>query len=273
MTKLKAWAPYLVMYAMAFLWVIPTLWVAETAFKPNPDIFSIPPKWVPSRLTTAHIAQLFASWPFGRWLLNSLILASLVTAGSLFVSTLAAFSFARLQWRGRDAAFLTILVFMLLPMEVSVIPLYFMMIRFRLLNTIYGAALPMIALPIGVFLLRQFFLNIPRDLDDAARIDGCSSLGVLIRVIIPNAIPVFAAYGMYIFNYAWNEFFWSLICLRSPQKVTLPVGLRLIQGAFEINYGLITSAAFMASLPSLIVFLILRQRIIRGIALSSGIKG
>lgn len=273
MRRLRAWGPYLVMFGIACLWIIPSLWVAETAFKPNSDIFSIPPKWLPSRLTTGHVAQLFASWPFGRWLLNSLLLATLVTASSLVVSTLAAFSFARLQWPGRDALFLVILVFMLLPMEVSVIPLYFMMNSFRLLNTIYGAALPMIALPIGVFLLRQFFLNIPRDLEDAARIDGCSSWGVLTRVIIPNSTPVFAAYGMYIFNYTWNEFFWSLICLRSAQKVTLPVGLRLIQGAFEINYGLITSAAFMASLPSLVVFLILRQRIIRGIALSSGIKG
>lgn len=273
MTKIKALAPYLVMYAVAFLWVIPSLWGAQTAFKPNPDIFSIPPKWVPSSLTTAHITRLFANWPFWSWLLNSLILASFVTVSSLSVSTLAAFSFARLQWRGRDAAFLTILVFMFLPMEVSVIPLYFMMIRFRLFNTIYGAALPMIALPIGVFLLRQFFLSIPRELEDAARIDGCSSLGVLIRVIIPNAIPAFAAYGMYIFNYAWNEFFWSLIVLRSPQRATLPVGLRFVQGAHTLDYGLITSAAFLASIPSLIVFLVLRRRIIRGIVLSSGIKG
>ncbi|MBC7343829.1 MAG: carbohydrate ABC transporter permease [Clostridia bacterium] len=273
MTRLKVWGPYLVMFAIAFLWLIPTLWVAETAFKPDPDIFSIPPRWLPSRLTTNHVANLFAKWPFWRWLLNSFILALFVTASSLIVSTLAAFSFARLEWPGRDAIFLIILASMFLPLEVSVIPLYFMMINFRLLNTIYGAGLPMIALPIGVFLLRQFFLNIPRDLEDAARIDGCSSWGVLTRVIIPNSIPVFSAYGMYIFNYTWNEFLWSLICLRSVQKITLPVGLRLIQGAFELNYGLITAAAFIASLPSLVVFLILRQRIIRGIALSSGIKG
>ena len=273
MRRLKSWGPYLVMFGIAFLWVIPSLWVVATAFKPTPEIFSVPPKWLPSQPTTVHLKNLFLSWPFGRWLLNSLILATLVTASSLIVSTLAAFSFARLQWPGRDALFLIVLAFMLLPMEVSVIPLYFMMNSFRLLNTIYGAALPMIALPIGVFLLRQFFLNIPRDLEDAARIDGCSSWGILTRVIIPNSIPVFAAYGIYIFNYAWNEFFWSMICLRSAPKLTLPVGLRLIQGAFELNYGLITSAAFMASLPSLVVFLILRQRIIRGIALSSGIKG
>jgi len=258
---------------LSIVWAFPSIWVALTAFKPDPDIFSIPVKIFPTRVTVEHFIRLFTKWPFSRWLLNSLFLASFVTVISLIVCTLAAFSFARLSWRGRDALFLIILASMLLPMEVTVIPLYFMTVQFKLFNTIYGAALPLIPLPIGVFLLRQFFLNIPRDLEDAARVDGCSSLGILWHIILPNSLPVLSAYGIYIFNYAWNEFLWSLIVLRDPQKVTLPVGLRIIQGAFELDYGLITAAAFIASLPSLLVFLILRQRLIRGITLSSGIRG
>lgn len=258
---------------LILLWVFPSVWVALTAFKTNRDIFSISIRIFPSQPTLYHFERLFSTWPFLQWILNSLFLASFVTVLSLIICTLAAYSFARLSWRGRDVLFLTILASMLLPMEVSVIPLYFMMIRFKLFNTLYGAALPMIPLPIGVFLLRQFFLSIPKDLEDAARIDGCSSWGVLRHVIIPNSLPVLAAYGIYIFNYAWNEFFWSLICLRDPHKVTLPVGLRLIQGAFELDYGLINAAAFLASIPALVVFIVLRHRIIRGIALSSGIKG
>jgi ABC-type glycerol-3-phosphate transport system permease component len=258
---------------LSALWAFPSLWVALTAFKPNSDIFSIPITFFPTKPTFEHFIRLFTKWPFNQWLLNSLFLAGFVTVVSLIACTLAAFSFARLSWRGRDTLFLIILASMLLPMEVSIVPLYFMMVQFKLFNTIYGAALPLIPLPIGVFLLRQFFLNIPRDLEDAAKIDGCSSFGVLWRIIIPNSLPALSAYGIYIFNYAWNEFLWSLIVLRDPKKVTLPVGLRLVQGAFELDYGLINAAAFLASLPSLLVFLILRQRLIRGITLSSGIKG
>ncbi len=274
MRSLRRMLPYLVLYGIAFLWIIPVLWMADTAFKPTSEIFTIPPKWVPSHFTTYHIHRLFAEWPFLRWLLNSIIVSSFVTIGSLVVSVPAAFSFSRLRWRGRDSIFLLLLVFMLLPWQVNVIPLFFMMTKFGFLNTYQGVALPMIAMPIGLFLLRQFFINIPKDLEDAARIDGCSSLGVLFRVILPLSKPVLAAFSVYIFNYAWNEFFWSLICLRKPQMVTLPVGLKLLQGAFEIDYGLILAGAFMASLPSLVVFLVLRRQIIRGFTLAgSGVKG
>lgn len=270
MRKLLGYAGLL---ALALIWALPSLWVTFTAFKANAEIFSIPPSFLPRQPTIEQFTRLFASWPILRWLMNSLILATIVTAVSLVICTLAAYSFARLRWYGRDMVFMIVLASMLLPMEVSVIPLYFLTVNWRLFNTIWGAALPLIPLPIGVFLLRQFFINIPQDLEDAARIDGCSSFGILVRIIIPNSIPVLAAFGIYIFNYAWNEFLWSLIVLRDPNKVTMPVGLRLVQGAFELDYGLINAAAFVASLPSLFVFLVLRRRIIRGIALSSGLKG
>ncbi len=273
MQQIKEIVKHLSLLALAILWALPSLWVAFTAFKPNEEVFTIPPTFFPRQGTLAQFTRLFAAWPLGRWLLNSFALAGIVTVGSLVTCTLAAYSFARLQWPGRDRVFLVILASMLLPMEVTIVPLYFLAVNWRLFNTIWGAALPLIPLPIGVFLLRQFFVNIPRDLEDAAKIDGCSSLGILLRIVLPNSLPVLAAYGIYIFNYAWNEFLWSLIVLRHPQKVTMPVGLSLIQGAFELDYGLINAAAFVASLPSLFVFLGLRRRIIRGIALSSGLKG
>lgn len=273
MLKVKNVVKYLGLLGLMWLWCLPSLWVVLTAFKSNPEIFSIPPTFWPKKITLDQFQRLFAAWPLARWLMNSLTLAGLVTFSSLIVCTLAAYAFARLQWPGRDRLFLVILASMLLPMEVSVIPLYFLAVNWGLFNTVWGAALPLIPLPIGVFLLRQFFINIPRDLEDAAKIDGCSSFGILLHIVLPNSLPVLVAYGIYIFNYSWNEFLWSLIVLRDPQKVTMPVGLRLVQGAFELDYGLINAAAFVASLPSLAVFLLLRRRIIRGIALSSGLKG
>lgn len=128
-------------------------------------------------------------------------------------------------------------------------------------------------MPIGIFLLRQFFVNFPRELEDAARIDGCSSWGVLFRIILPNSVPALEALGIYMFIFAWNEFFWSLIALQRPELLTLPLGLKALQGAYDIKYGLLLAGAFLASLPVLIVFLILRERIIRGMTLTGGIKG
>jgi len=163
---IKRYLPYVIMYGIAFLWIIPILWMADTAFKPRPEILTIPPSWIPSHFTVENIQRLFAQWPFGRWVLNSVIVSSFVTLGSLIVSTLAAFSFARLHWRGRDTLFMILLVFMLLPWQVNVIPLFFTMTKFGFLNTYQGVALPMIAMPIGVFLLRQFFINIPKEHED-----------------------------------------------------------------------------------------------------------
>ena len=274
MRRIKRILPYIVMYGVAFLWMIPILWMADTAFKPDDEIFSSPPKWIPSHFTLDHVKEVIMEWPFLKWLLQSVIVATTVTFGSLIVSTLAAYSFARLQWRGRDFLFIFFLIFMLLPFELNVIPLFFQMSKFGWLNTVPGVALPMIAMPIGVFLLRQFFINIPRELEDAARIDGCSSFGILWKVIVPISKPVFGAFGMFMFNMAWNEFFWSIICLQKSDLLTLPVGLRHLHGAFDINYGLFMAAAFMASLPSLFIFLILRRQIIRGFTLAgAGMKG
>jgi len=274
MRRIKHILPYIVMYGVAFLWMIPILWMVDTAFKPDDEIFSSPPKWIPSHFTLDHVKEVIMEWPFLKWLLQSVIVATTVTFGSLIVSTLAAYSFARLQWRGRDFLFIFFLIFMLLPFELNVIPLFFQMSKFGWLNTVPGVALPMIAMPIGVFPLRQFFINIPRELEDAARIDGCSSFGILWKVIVPISKPVFGAFGMFMFNMAWNEFFWSIICLQKSDLLTLPVGLRHLHGAFDINYGLFMAAAFMASLPSLFIFLILRRQIIRGFTLAgAGMKG
>jgi multiple sugar transport system permease protein len=274
MKKLKHYLPYLIMYGLAFLWFVPVLWMADTAFKPDPEIFSNPPRWIPSHFTLHQMRKLFENWPFLLWLLRSVMVASVTTVGSLVLSTLAAFSFARLRWKGRDTLFLILLGFMLLPFEVNVIPLFFTMTKLKLLNTIPGVTLPLIALPIGVFLLRQFFINIPRDLEDAARIDGCTTMGVLMRVIVPVSRPVLGAYSVYIFNLAWNEFFWAIICLRKSDMLTLPVGLRYIQGALDIDFGIFMAAATVAALPSLFVFLVLRKQVIRGFTLAgASLKG
>ncbi len=263
----------LAVLVMAFIWMIPVLWMIDTAFKPSPEIFTLPPRWIPSRLTFEHIQNVIYGWPFLRWVLNSVIVAGASTLLSLILSVPAAFSFARLRWRGRNTLFVIFIAAMLIPWQVNAVPLYFIMNRLGLLNTYASVILPIAAMPIGIFLLRQFFINIPGELEDAARIDGCSSAGVLMRIILPNSKPALVALGIYMFIFAWNEFFWSMIALQRPHLLTLPIGLKALQGAYDIDYGLLLAGAFLASLPVLLIFLLLRQRVIRGMALTGGIKG
>jgi len=255
--------------ALALLWLVPVLWMALTGVKPAPEIFALPPHWLPHAPTPAHVRTVLTTWPFPRWVVNSVIVAGVTTALSVVVSIPAAFAFARLRWRGRDALFLVFLSSLLIPLEVNAIPLYFLMNRLHLLNTYAAVFLPMIGMPIGVFLLRQFYLNIPFELDDAARVDGCGNLRIIWHVILPLSRPALAALVIYMFIFAWNEFFWSMIALQSPRMFTLPIGLRAMQGAYDIEYGIMMAGATLASLPALVVFLLLQRSIIRGIAMTA----
>lgn len=216
--------------------------------------------------------EILESWPFIRWFYNSLI----VTAGAIiltgFVSIMAGFSFSRLRWKGRNVIFLIFLSSMFIPWEINAVPLYFIMNYLGLLNTRIGVFLPMAAMPIGVFLMRQFLVNIPQALEDAARIDGCGSIRLLFQVLLPLALPAVGALTIWIFIFAWNEFFWSMISLRRSAMLTLPIGLKTIMGSQNIEYGILFGASVLALLPSLLMFGLLRKRIISGISISGAIK-
>jgi len=254
---------------LVLVWIAPIAWMLTTGIKPTPEIFALPPRWIPRHPTLDHVVVVLTRWPFARWMLNSLVVAGTTTVLSTAVSIPAAYVFSRLSWRGRDAVFLVFLSSMLIPLEVNVIPLYFLMNDLHLLNTYPAVFLPMIGMPIGIFLLRQFFVNIPLELDDAARVDGCGNLRILWHVILPLSRPALAALVIYVFTFAWNEFFWSMIALSSPQMFTVPIGLRALQGAFDIDYGILMAGASLAALPALVVFLFLQRSIIRGITMTA----
>ncbi len=262
-----------VLVIITILWIVPLVWMVDTAFKPTQEIFSSPPKLIPSHFTLDHINELLNEWPFFKWVRNSFFLSTITALGSLIVASLAAYSFSRLRWRGRDALFLVFLAFMLLPWEVNVIPLFFTISKLGFIGTLPSVAFPIIGMPIGVFLLRQFFINIPRELEDIAFVEGCSHFIVLVRIILPVSKPALAAFGIFIFNWAWKDFFWSMISLRDPEVLTLPVGLMHVHGSMDIDFGLFMAAASLAALPSVLIFLFLRRYIIRGVTLTSGIKG
>lgn len=256
-------------FLLAVVWLIPALWMVDTAFKPTEFIFKRPPTWWSPSWTLDHFREALSAWPFGQWLWNSTIVAAGATFGSLLLSVPAAFSFARLRWRGRNVLFFIMVASMLIPWQVNSIPLYFMMNAMDLLNTRLGLILPITAMPIGVFLLRQFFVNIPKELEEAAQLDGATSFGILMRVILPMSFPALAALGIYMFVFTWNEFFWSVIALTRKEMFTIPIGLKALQGAYDIKYGLLMAAAAFASLPVLIIYLFLQRKIITGITMAS----
>ncbi len=265
---IRAAARYTLYYGLALVWIIPIAWMAITAVKPTPEVMSFTPRWVPSTLTLQHFWALLDQRPFFLWLANSFQVAFLATVITIVVTTFAAYSLARLKWPGRNVVFAILLTAMFIPWEINSIPLFFIVRDMGLLNTFMAVALPLSALPVNLFLLRQFFINIPTDLEDAAKIDGCSHLRILWHIIIPVSLPAYGALAIFIFIFAWNEFFWTLVALQRSGVRTLPIGLKTLVGASDIQYDLMMAGSFLATLPALIIFLLLRRQVIAGISMA-----
>ena len=264
----KSVAKYVLYYGLALIWIVPIIWMAATSVKPTSEVMSFTPHWIPSTLTLEHFWALLDRRPFFLWLANSFQIALLATVITIVVTTFAAYSLARLKWRGRDAIFGMLLAAMFIPWEINSIPLFFIVKDMGLLNTFMSVALPLSALPVSLFLLRQFFINIPTDLEDAAKIDGCGHLRILWHIIIPVSLPAYGALAIFIFIFAWNEFFWSLVALQRSGVRTLPIGLKTLVAASDIQYDLMMAGSFMATLPALIIFLLLRRHVIAGISMA-----
>ena len=259
---------YSLCYMLAFIWIIPVIWMAITSVKSTHEIMSFTPYWIPSEFTLEHFITLINRRPFLLWLANSFQVAAMATIITIIVTTFAAYSLSRLRWYGRDTIFIILILAMFIPWEINSIPLFFIVKEMGLLNNFLSVALPLSALPVSLFLLRQFFINIPIDLEEAAKIDGCGHLGILWHVIIPVSLPAYGALAIFIFIFSWNEFFWSLVALQRSGVRTLPVGLKTLVGAGDIQYDLMMAGSFMATLPALILFLLLRKHIIAGISMA-----
>ena len=266
------WGKMIGYYLIALIWFFPVLWMVGKSFTPTSEILAQSSRILPGTFTLENFREVLTKWPFMRWLLNSLTVTTGAVLVSVVVSILAAYSFARLHWWGRDVIFVIFLTSMFIPWEINAIPLYFITNKLGLLNSYPGIFLPISAMPVGMFLLRQFFINIPQEVEDAARMDGCGSFGVLFRILLPMAIPALGALIIFMFLFTWNEFFWSLICLQRSHMLTLPIGLKTIMGAHNVQYGILFGASLLSMLPSLIVFLLLRRHIIKGITIGGVIK-
>jgi ABC-type glycerol-3-phosphate transport system permease component len=260
-----------------FLWFAPILWMIVTSLKPTEQILSVPPNWIPQPVTLMHYEQVLQQ-PIGRWYVNTLIIASVTTLLTLCMGATAGYAFARLQFFGRNLLFWLVLATLMVPFEITLIPLYRLVGQLQLSNTYWSIILPGAASAFSVYLFRQFFLTLPRELEDAAAIDGCGLWGRFFRIILPLSTPAILTVGILSFADSFNQYLWPLLMSNSDDIKTLPVGIAQfspsLAGSVNITrfYGMGAAAATLQAIPSLIVFFVLQRYFMAG-AITSGLKG
>ncbi|MBW4656151.1 MAG: carbohydrate ABC transporter permease [Kaiparowitsia implicata GSE-PSE-MK54-09C] len=271
---LKTLGIYLLLGAIALVMLLPLVWLVSTAFKaPTEDLFTFPPQFLPQSPTLQNFVRVWQTNPFGRYLWNSTLVAVLTVGLNLLFCALAAYPLARLQFRGREAMFSLIVATILVPFQIVMIPLYILMVQLGLRNSYVGLVFPAIASAFGIFLLRQAFLGVPKELEEAARMDGCSELGIWWHVMLPAVRPALVTLAIFVFIGSWSDFLWPLILLDQPEMYTLPLGVARLAGAFSgDDWRLIAAGSVISIAPILLVFLWL-QRYIVPTETGSGVKG
>jgi multiple sugar transport system permease protein len=262
------------MILVALFSILPVLLIFITSFKPDAEIVHFksifPQDWTLANYR--EITENFAEIPILQWLFNSIFYSSSVTFLVLAVDSLGAYALARLHLPGGKKVFVLIIATLMVPGQILLVPVYLILNELHWLDTPLAIIVPAAAGAFGIFLLHQFFLSIPRDIEDAAAIDGCSQLGIFWRIILPLSKPALATLGIFTFMASWNDFLGPLVFLDSVDKYTLPVGIALFQTSYLTEYGLTLAASVICTLPVAIVFLLFQRHIIEGIALT-GLKG
>ena len=267
------WLTALVLGCGALTVFFPFFWMAVTSLKTAPEIQRVPLRIAPDHwMNLGNYREVFHREPFGRYLFNSGLIASVSAVSSLIVSSLAGYGFAKFRFPARDAFFFAIVGILMVPFQSVVVPLYLWVNRLDLLDTYLGILAPDLVSVFGVFLMRQAIEVLPNDYIDAARIDGCSEFRIFYRVIMPMVKPAMATLLIIKFMWTWNEFFWPLVVVNSPTMRVVTIGLMSFTNIYFIEYNLLTAAAVISVLPILIIFLTLQKWVVRAVVMS-GLKG
>lgn len=270
---LSAGVIHAVLIAGLVLVFFPIAWAVSTSFKNPGDIFLYPPTWIPNPIRWQNYVEALTTADFGRYFLNTAFITLVDIVAKVMSCSLVAFSFARLRWWGRDVLFVVMLSTLMLPQQVTLIPQFIIYRQLGWIDTFLPLIVPnLFGGPFFTFLLRQFFLSIPTDLDDAARIDGCSSWGVYWRIILPLSRPALMMVAIYVFNITWNDFFGPLIYLHNRNNYTISLGLQAFQTQAGPEWHLIMAASLVAMLPVLVLFFFGQRYFIQGVVFS-GVKG
>ena len=260
------------MLLICLVMMVPIYWVVVTAFVPQIDAFGKPPDWWPNTWSLQSVRKVVDIIPFWQQFFNSLKISLIITTGSVITSTMAAYAFARLQFPGRDVLFVIFLAALMVPGQVTVIPTFILMRNLGLMNTHEALWIPGLISVFGIFLLRQFFLRTPRDLEEAAKLDGAGYLRVMFQIALPLAAPAISALAVLTFLTAWNDFFAPNLFLTSPDKFTLPVGLVSLNGQFGGTPSTTLAGVTLVIIPVLIVYLLAQRQLTESVALT-GTRG
>lgn len=270
---IKTLGTYIILSAIAFLMLFPLLWLIGTSFKsPAEDIFTFPPQIFPTQPTFDNFLTVWESYPFGQYLLNSAIVAIATVGLNLVFCSLAAYPLARLSFRGRELIFALVLATIMIPFQIVMIPLYILAVNLGLRNTYMGIILPNLTSAFGIFLLRQALKAVPLELEEAARIDGCSELGIWWNIMIPAIRPALFTLAIFVFIGSWSDFIWPLIVLDDPDYYTLPLAVANLADSFSLDWRLVAAGSVISIAPILILFLFI-QRYIIPTDVGSGVKG
>ena len=259
--------------AAAISFLFPFFWMISNAVRSNGEVLAVPPRLLPSEWQPGNFIVAWFHLPFGRFFLNSTLVAGSITLITLVISCLAGYAFARMRFAGRDSLFIVYVATLMVPQSVLVIPLFLMMSRLGWVNTYQGLILPVAFGSFGTFLMRQFFLSIPIELEEAAMIDGASRLRILVSIFVPLATPALGLLALFTFTGQWNSFLWPLIIVNDTDHATIPLGLTAFQGQQGTDWNLLMAGATVSMLPGVTLTILLQRYIFRGIAISSGFGG
>lgn len=261
---------YVALALVTFLMIFPWIIVVIVSFTPNAVTQTWPPKIIPSAWTLDNYTSLFQRLPIGRELLNTIVFAGAVTIISVFFDSLAAYGLSRVDFKGRGILLAVLIATMMIPAMALLIPVYKLLGSMGLVNSYLGIIIPRMADVGGIFLLRQFFISIPKDLDNAARIDGAGEFRIFAQIILPNAVPAILTVGMFNFMGNWNDLLWPLIMTSKPETRTITAGLAMLtgHGSSVTPYGVVMAGALISALPLLIVFFFVQKRFVEGIAMT-----
>lgn len=260
-----------VLIAFALLWIMPFAWAIDTSLKPEAETTLVPVTWGIENPTFDAYAKVLGAGNILRWYFNSFVISTLVAVFAIVFCSMAGYALSRIRFRGSQFVFWFILAGIMIPGEALIVPLFREFAAVNLVDTYWAVILPQIAAPIAVFVFKQFFDGVPRELEEAARVDGASRLRIYARIFLPLSRPAISAVAIFTFVWSWNNFLWPLLVLTSTPLVTLPVGLATVSSAYGIQYAQIMASAILGALPLLVVFLLFQRRIVEGIA-GTGLK-
>lgn len=272
MRKLQSFSKHFLLYFLAIVMILPFLWMISTSFKSPAEVFSIPIKWIPENFNFDNYVKAFTSFPFLKFFFNSVVVTAAIIVGQLVTSVMAAYAFARMEFKGKKLLFLLLLSGLMLPAQTIMIPMILTLGKLNMLNKLIGLIIPFSWSALIVFLLRQFFMNIPREIEEAAIIDGCSTFQILTKIILPISKPILSTAFILIFIYGWNQYFWPLLIVNKEELYTLQLGLAYFKevNAIETDWGALMAGTTLTMLPVIAVFLVFQRKVIESIAFSGG---